>query len=151
MMVAPRFKSPRHFRHGRSATAAQCLCLAVLLVGCSVPPEQPIVNDFFVASRLRDKTALARFATIAFEPQEHGTVLSVHVVSVSPERLAGPVRVKEVTVSATMRGEAGPAVPRTLIVMLQKPVTGAAASALYDGWIVTGVTGVPSNPATPRS
>jgi hypothetical protein len=150
-MVAPRFNGRRLSGRVRTTIAAHCLCLALLLVACSVPPEQPIVSDFFAASRLRDKTALARFATAAFEPQEQGTVLSVHVVSVSAERLAGAVRVKAVTVSAEMRGEDGAIVPRTLTVMLQKPAAGAPPSALYDGWIVTSVSGAPSDPATPRS
>jgi hypothetical protein len=56
------------------------------LVGCSSGPEQPILNQFFTASRLRDNTTLANFATVSFEPGKQGTVSSFDIQTVSPEQ-----------------------------------------------------------------
>jgi hypothetical protein len=54
--------------------------------GCTGGPEQPILNQYFTASRLRDNTTLANFSTVAFEPREQGTVTSFTIQSVSPEQ-----------------------------------------------------------------
>lgn len=56
------------------------------LVACSSPPEEPILQQFFRASRLNDNTSLAGFATTSFQPQTQGTITSFDIVSVSPER-----------------------------------------------------------------
>jgi hypothetical protein len=58
----------------------------LVLVGCSSGPEQPILNQFFTASRLRDNTTLANFSTVSFEPGTQGTVSSFDIVSVTPEQ-----------------------------------------------------------------
>ena len=58
----------------------------VVFVGCSSGPEQPILNQFFTASRLRDNTTLANFSTVSFEPAQQGTVSSFDIQSVSPEQ-----------------------------------------------------------------
>jgi hypothetical protein len=55
---------------------------------CSSAPEQPILQQFFRASRLNDATSLAGFATTSFQPQTQGTVSSFDIVSVSPEQRA---------------------------------------------------------------
>ena len=44
------------------------LLAAATLIGCSSTSEQPILNQFFTASRLRDNTTLAGFAVASFEP-----------------------------------------------------------------------------------
>jgi hypothetical protein len=56
------------------------------LAACSSAPEQPILQQFFRASRLNDVTSLAGFATTSFQPQTQGTVASFDIVSVSPEQ-----------------------------------------------------------------
>jgi hypothetical protein len=56
------------------------------LAACSSPPEEPILQQFFRASRLNDNTSLAGFATTSFQPQTQGTIASFDIVSVSPER-----------------------------------------------------------------
>jgi hypothetical protein len=56
------------------------------LIACSSTPEQPILNQFFTASRLRDNTTLAGFAAVAFDPKTDGIVTSFDITSVSPER-----------------------------------------------------------------
>ena len=55
---------------------------------CSSAPEEPILQQFFGASRLDDATALAGFATTTFEPQTQGIISSFDIVSVSPEQRA---------------------------------------------------------------
>jgi hypothetical protein len=62
------------------------LLAAATLLGCSSTPEQPILNQFFTASRLRDNTTLAGFAATAFEPDKQGIVTSFTITAVSPEQ-----------------------------------------------------------------
>jgi hypothetical protein len=58
---------------------------AATLIGCSATPEQPILNQFFTASRLRDNTTLAGFAAVAFDPRTDGIVSSFTITNVTPE------------------------------------------------------------------
>ncbi len=62
------------------------LLAAATLIGCSWTPEQPILDQFFAASRLRDNTTLAVFAAIAFEPATQGIVTVFDITSVTPEQ-----------------------------------------------------------------
>jgi hypothetical protein len=68
---------------GRILTFAIAL---MSLAACSSPPEEPILQQFFRASRLNDNTSLAGFATTSFQPQTQGTIAGFDIVSVSPER-----------------------------------------------------------------
>jgi hypothetical protein len=61
------------------------LLAAATLTGCSSTPEQPVLNQFFTASRLHDNTTLAGFATVAFEPGVQGTVTTFDITGVTPE------------------------------------------------------------------
>src|SRR5262245_3647734 len=58
------------------------------LTACSSAPEQPILQQFFRASRLNDATSVAGFATTSFQAQTQGTIASFDIVSVSPEKRA---------------------------------------------------------------
>jgi hypothetical protein len=124
---------------------------AALAAACSVPPEQPIVADFFAASRLRDTTALAKFATVIFEPRQQGIVASFEIERVTPERSDGDMQVKDVLVRAVVRGGDGRAGARRLNVTLQKRRDVDDPLALYGGWIVTAVTDAEGSRAAPRS
>ena len=55
-------------------------------VACSGGPEQPILNQFFTASRLRDNTSLQNFTTVSFDPRTEGTVSSFSITGVTPEQ-----------------------------------------------------------------
>ena len=55
-------------------------------LGCSTSSESVLLDRFFAASRLRDKTALAVFALVVFEPTERGIVRAFTVQGRSPER-----------------------------------------------------------------
>ncbi len=59
---------------------------AATLIGCSSTPEQPILQQFFTASRLRDNTTLAGFAAASFEPATDGIITTFTITNVSPEQ-----------------------------------------------------------------
>jgi hypothetical protein len=80
-------------RPSTSLFIAASLIAALAAIACSAPPEQPILNQFFTASRLRDNTSLQNFATVAFDPRTDGTVSGFSVESVSPEQRK-PLNVK---------------------------------------------------------
>lgn len=61
------------------------LLAAATLIGCSSAPEQPILNQFFTASRLRDTTSLANFTMVRFEPNAQGIIISFDITNVTPE------------------------------------------------------------------
>jgi hypothetical protein len=77
------------FRPHLSITGLLAASLAALTLvpaaGCSASPEQPILNQFFIASRLRDSTSLNNMTMVSFEPRTQGTVTSFDIVSVTPE------------------------------------------------------------------
>ena len=54
--------------------AAASVVVALTAVSCSTASERALLDQFFAASRLRDRTALARFATVVFEPRTDGIV-----------------------------------------------------------------------------
>jgi hypothetical protein len=57
----------------------------MLSIACSHGSEQVILDEFFDASRLRDRTALQVFATVAFEPHIQGIVTRFAIARVGPE------------------------------------------------------------------
>jgi hypothetical protein len=59
---------------------------AATLLGCSSASEQPILNQFFTASRLGDGTSLANFTTVAFAPNRQGIVIGYDITNVTPEQ-----------------------------------------------------------------
>ena len=77
-----------------TAVALFAILLPTLAVGaCSSPPEQPILYQFFTASRLGDTTSLESFATVVFEANRDGAVNGFSITSVSPER-SSPLTLK---------------------------------------------------------
>ncbi|HVC21401.1 MAG TPA: hypothetical protein VNE16_15110 [Vicinamibacterales bacterium] len=60
------------------------MAIGLLVTACSSHPEQPILQQFFTASRLRDSQTLANFATVTFDPKTQGSVNSFSITSVSP-------------------------------------------------------------------
>ena len=72
---------------------------AATLIGCSSMSEQPILQQFFSASRLRDNTTLAGFAAASFEPGADGIITSFTITNVSPER-RNPLALKSLAKAA---------------------------------------------------
>ena len=65
--------------------ALATLLAAATLIGCS-KPEQPILTQFFTASRLNDNTSLANFTMVRFDPTVQGIVISFDITNVTPEQ-----------------------------------------------------------------
>jgi hypothetical protein len=111
---------------------------ALLAVACTGSAERPLLEHFFSAARLRDRTALADVATTGFEPRERGTVLSFDVTAVqrtAPDR-------KDVTLLARLRLPSGETIDRTLVVS-ERQIGGQ--------WTVTAVkdAAAPASPGSP--
>ena len=64
----------------RNAIAA---LLTLTALGCGGAAEHTLLTQFFAASRLRDLTALHRYATVVFEPASDGIVTSFEIQRVS--------------------------------------------------------------------
>ena len=97
--------------------------------------EQRLLEQFFSASRLRDRTALERISTVIFEPAERGTVTSFTISDVVERKSdQGQIQSKQVTVSAPVRLPNGDTATRKIILVLQ----------FRERWIVTGFTMVSS-------
>jgi hypothetical protein len=108
------------------------LVAAASLSGACGGQERSIVDEFFAQSRLRDKTALQKIATVTFEPHIQGIVETFDVTNVTPEENDA----KTVTVSAQVKMPDGTIVHKTIVLTMSRG-------------IITGfVTG---SPAIPRS
>jgi hypothetical protein len=66
--------------------AAAIALIVCSVAGCSSPPEEAVLGQFFAAARLRDTTALASFATIRFDPRIDGVVTDFEVTHAGPEQ-----------------------------------------------------------------
>ena len=106
--------------------------LAACLTACANHgAEQQLLDQFFSASRLRDRTALQPIATVIFEPREQGTVAAFTIVKVDDlEHANGEVVSKQVTVSAPVRLPDGQTATKKIILVLRR----------RDRWMVTGFT-----------
>jgi hypothetical protein len=123
----------------RSPAVVPVLTVCLMLAGCSVPAEQPLIRDFFAASRLRDFTALSRFSTTILEPRERGTVSRFEIERVGPERADGVGTLKDVALVAVVRQPDGQTVEKPMVVTLRRPRTMVEDRPLYGGWRVVGV------------
>lgn len=60
--------------------------VVALSAACSGASEQTVLRKYFDASKLRDQTTLANFATVEFDRDEDGVVERFSVKAVAPER-----------------------------------------------------------------
>ena len=96
--------------------------------------EQVLLDRFFNASRLRDRTALQKISTVILEPLEQGAVTTFTITNVvEREEPNGPVQSKQVNVSAPVRLPDGRTAQKTLSVVLERGDRETSAP-----WIVTG-------------
>ena len=63
-------------------------------LGCAGGPEQAIIRNYFIASRVNDTATLGNIAMVRFDPQVDGVVRSPNVQSVEEEQRR-PLRVRE--------------------------------------------------------
>jgi hypothetical protein len=59
--------------------------VALLVVGCSRPPEHQFLNQFFRAASARDNTTVGRMSAVTIDPRTQGSVEDFSIESVSPE------------------------------------------------------------------
>ncbi len=108
------------------------LALTLLAGGCSGGAEQPIIGQFFSASRLLDYTLLDNVATIVFDPRTQGTVRSFTIQNVSREQNG----VKEVTIIAPVRLPNGATAQKTLVLTMQRAMVPQQTASR---WMITGI------------
>lgn len=127
----------------KAANQISCLPLALTLLAasaaCGHPVEKALVERFFSASRLSDKTAAQAVSTVFFDPTDQGLVRQFTITDVTPEEVSGGVASKNVTLSASVESPDGVQSKKTIFVTMQRQ-PGAA-------WMITGVmVAVPAPP-----
>jgi hypothetical protein len=110
--------------------------MALGLAACSFRPEQPFLERFFEASRLRDRTALQRFSTVTFEPRDQGIVTRFEIVGVTSEERDGRVVNKNVTIVAPVKMSDGRIEIKRLLVTMERR---------SEEWLITGVVTFPAS------
>lgn len=58
---------------------------ALFVIGCSRPPEQQFLTQFFRASRGRDNATVGKMSAVELDPRTQGTVESFSIESITPE------------------------------------------------------------------
>jgi hypothetical protein len=111
------------------------VALAATLAACSPRAEEPILSEFFNASRLRDRTALQKFATTSFDPSADGIITGFTITGVVARQVGSRAR-KEVSISAPVKLPSGQTLHKNLVVTLEQDVSGSVAAVR---WIVTAV------------
>ncbi len=92
-----------------------------------------MLDQFFTSSRLRDKTALAGFSTVIFEPLTQGIVTTFEIVGVETVAVRGAdgeVVAKDVTIKAPVKLPDGRIVDKTLVVRMEQHDTGWKITAV---------------------
>jgi hypothetical protein len=120
--------------------------LAVVVLEACAGAERPLLERFFGASRLRDRTALQAISTVIFEPREQGIVRTFTITSVTPEHSRDGTATKDVTIAAPVVLPDGQTVQKTLVVTLQR-----ASGERAGRWLVTGVRDAAAPEPAPRS
>jgi len=71
----------------KKATAALLLLVPSILfvVGCSRPPEQQFLTQFFRAARARDNTTVGRMSAVEIDPRTQGSVESFSIETIGAE------------------------------------------------------------------
>src|SRR6188768_516529 len=80
-------RSTRFARSGQGTVVAALFVipLVTFVVGCSRPPEQQFLTQFFRASRGRDNTTVGRMSAVTIDPREQGTVEDFSIENVGAE------------------------------------------------------------------
>ena len=126
-------------RKGKAVWLAAAAVLGLIAAACGHPREQALVDQFFTASRLRDKTAAQTVSTVFFDPKDQGLVRDFTIDSVGAEEESGGVATKSVRLSASVESPEGLRSKKTIYVTMQRR-QGAA-------WLITGVmVAVPAPP-----
>ena len=128
-------------------TRVLALAVALTAAAACARAEEPILGAFFNASRLRDRTALQRIATVSFDPAAQGIITSFRITGVVPGH-AGGREAKQVAISAPVQLPGGQIREEQLVVTLEHDVTGAV-SGVAGRWIVTAIRDAAGDPSSP--
>ena len=113
------------------------LCFALISACAKHGAEQVVLEQFFNASRLRDRTALQKISSVIFEPLQQGTITAFTIKSVADvEGPDGKASSKQVTVSAPVRQPDGQTAEKTIILVLQRGDGVATAQWMVTGFVV---------------
>ena len=115
--------------------------LALSAAACGHRQETALLDQFFSASRLRDRTAAQSVATVFFDPADQGLVRQFTVRTVTPEERHGDVTTKSVTVGATVESPDGRRAEQTIFVTMER--------RRNAGWMITGMAVSAPGPARP--
>jgi hypothetical protein len=79
--------STHSVRSGRRNCAAAVLLVpaTLLVIGCSRPPEQQFLTQFFRAAKARDNTTVGRMSAVTIDPREKGTVEDFSIENIGAE------------------------------------------------------------------
>ena len=126
-------------------TRVLALAVALTAGAACARAEEPILGAFFNASRLRDRTALQRLATVSFDPATQGIITSFSITGVVPRQAGGPEAkeglIADVADIYEIREE-------QLVVTLEHDVSGAV-SGVAGRWIVTAIRDAAGTPSSP--
>jgi hypothetical protein len=117
------------------------LLAAAMLAACGHPAERALVDQFFSASRVRDRTAAQAVATVFFDPKDQGLVRQFAITHVTPEEESAGVVSKNVTIRASVESLDGVKSDKTIFVTMQRRPNAA--------WLITGVTVAAVDPSRP--
>lgn len=78
--------SPARSGLRRIAAAISLIPAIVLVIGCSRPPEQQFLTQYFRAARSRDNTTVGRMAAVEIDPRTQGSVDDFEITNVGDER-----------------------------------------------------------------
>jgi hypothetical protein len=135
----------------RTARTLAASLLALAITSCSSPGEEPLLSQFFAASRLRDRTALQDLASVSFEPNVQGVITNFDVTHVAPGAAAGGEREsKDVSISAPVRLPDGQTVQKRFVVTMTRSRM-AGNTNHWGGWMITAIKDASASPSTPRS
>jgi hypothetical protein len=128
----------------RNTAPARLALALVLAAACQGRAERALLDRFFEASRLRDKTALSAFSSVIFEPHVDGIVTTFEIDRISTDEPSGAgdasLVTRHVTVSAPVRQPDGKTVEKRLVFTLEQ-------TASAGPWKITGLATVPISPS----
>ena len=67
------------------AAALLLVPATMLVVGCSKPPEQQFLTQYFRAAKARDNTTVGRMAAVVVDPRTQGSVEDFAITSIGQE------------------------------------------------------------------
>ncbi len=120
---------------GRRFVAAAAVAWFLAGTACTdTGADHQLLDRFFAASRLRDRTALARLSTVILEPSVDGMVERFEVVSTATL----DAQTRQLTVQAQIRGPNELVTERRLAVTITRAEAASLATA-STGWVVTAI------------